>query len=189
MNVYDFDNTIYHGESGVDAFFFYLKRHPQLLLALPWGIHAVARYKRGSLSIDDAIAQYSGTIEAFCRKHITDPDGDVKRFWDTHMHKIKPFYLAQRKPDDVILSASMDIFLAEICRRLGIGTFIGSVTDVERMRMISFCYRENKVAAFRAAFPDAVVENFYTDSLNDTPMIELAQNAFLVKGDVVTKIK
>ncbi|MBR4726340.1 MAG: haloacid dehalogenase-like hydrolase [Clostridia bacterium] len=189
MNVYDFDNTIYRGESGVDAFFFYLKRHPQLLLALPWGIHAVARYKKGKLSIDDAIAQYSGTIEAFCRKHITEPADDVKRFWDTHMHKIKPYYLAQRRPDDVILSASMDIFLEEICRRLGIGNFIGSVTDVANMRLVSFCYRENKVEAFRAVYPDAKVENFYTDSVNDTPMIEMSEHAFLVRGDEVTQIK
>lgn len=189
MNVYDFDNTIYQGESGVDMFFYYMKRHPQLLLALPWGIQAVVRYKTGKMSIEEAIDRYSGTIEDFCRKHITDPDGDVKRFWDTHMHKIKPFYLAQRRPDDVILSASMDVFLAEICRRLGIGTFIGSVTDVERRKLISFCYRENKVKAFRAAFPDARVENFYTDSVNDTPMIEMAEHAFLVKGDQITQLK
>jgi len=35
MNVYDFDGTIYNGDSTVDFFLFALKRKPSLLLNVP----------------------------------------------------------------------------------------------------------------------------------------------------------
>ena len=79
--------------------------------------------------------------------------------------------------------------LEEICRRLNIKNYVGSEVDLERRKLINFCYRENKVKIFKEKFPDAVIDNFYTDSLNDQPMIDLAQNAFLVKGNKITKIK
>ena len=31
MRVFDFDNTIYDGESGLDIFLFYLKKEPKLI--------------------------------------------------------------------------------------------------------------------------------------------------------------
>lgn len=35
MKVYDFDNTIYSGESTVDYYFFLLKKNPKLFCLLP----------------------------------------------------------------------------------------------------------------------------------------------------------
>lgn len=37
MNVYDFDNTIYRGESAVDLFWYYLKQDKSLLLLCAGG--------------------------------------------------------------------------------------------------------------------------------------------------------
>lgn len=188
MNVYDFDNTIYRGETGVDLFLYYLKRDPKLLAAIPWALNCITRYKARLITLDQAIEDYSGVIEDYCRG-IEDIDGDIEKFWDKNSCKIKSFYLRQRRDDDVILSACVDVVLEEICRRLNIKNYIATETDVETRKLISFCYRENKVKAFREKYPDAVIENFYTDSYNDKPMIELAQNAFIVKGDKITKIK
>ena len=49
MNVYDFDNTIYEGESGVDLFLGYLKKEPRLLAKLPMAIKCIFQYKTGFL--------------------------------------------------------------------------------------------------------------------------------------------
>ena len=72
---------------------------------------------------------------------------------------------------------------------MNIKNFVGSEVDLEKRKLISFCYRENKVKAFKEKYPNAEIDNFYTDSLNDQPMIDLAKNAFLVKGDKLIKIK
>lgn len=187
MNVYDFDNTIYRGETGVDLFKFYLKKDPKLLTMLPTALKCITKYKATKMSIDDAVDNYAGFIEDYSQG-IEDLEGDIEKFWDKNSSKIKSFYLKQRKDDDVILSACIDVVLEEICRRLNIKNYIATQTDESR-KLVSFCYRENKVKAFKERYPDAEIENFYTDSMNDKPMIDLARNAFLVKGDRIVKIK
>lgn len=188
MNVYDFDNTIYKGESAIDFFVYYLKRDPKLLAYVPKVIVALFKYKARKISIDEALSEYGTLVEDYCSK-ITDLEGDIKKFWDINCKKIKPFYFTQRKDDDVILSAGFDIVLEEIGRRMNIKNIVSTETDREKFKILNFCFRENKVKAFKARYPDAVIENFYTDSLNDQPIIDLAENAFLVKGNKITKIK
>lgn len=188
LNVYDFDNTIYNGESGVDLFLFYLKKDPKLITLFPTAVKAIARYKSTKMSIDDALENYAGVVEEYA-KTIDDIHADINKFWDKNSNKIKSFYFKQRKDDDVILSACIDVVLEEICRRLDIKNYIGSETDLVNYKLVNFCYRENKVKAFKKRYPDAVIENFYTDSYNDQPMIDLAQNAYLVKGDKLIRIK
>lgn len=188
MNVYDFDNTIYKGESGVDLFLYFLKRDPKLITALPWAISCIARYKATKMTLDEALNKYAGVIESYAAK-IDDIEGNVTKFWDKNIKKIKPFYLEQRRDDDIIISACVDVVLEEICKRIGIKNYVGSAVDLKKRKLLNFCYRENKVKVFKEKFPDAVIDNFYTDSYNDQPMIDLAKNAYLVKGDKITKIK
>lgn len=188
MNVYDFDNTIYRGESAVDLFQYYLKRDKSLLRYAPEVASALLRYKRGKIGIDEALSVYGARVSAYFRT-IPDFDADLKHFWDTHMHKIKPFYARLHQPDDVILSASPERVLTEVCRRIGIVHCIGTQMDEETGRITRFCFRENKVGCLLDRFPNAKVDHFYTDSFNDQPIIDLAEHAFLVKGDRIKQLK
>lgn len=188
MNVYDFDNTIYSGESAIDFFLYFLKKDLKLLRYVPQVFKALIDYKAQRISIDDALGKYAVIVEDYCRS-VDDLQGDIKKFWDKNLKKIKPFYSEIRKEDDVILSAGFDIVLEEMGIRTGIKNIVATETDRDNFRIVNFCFRENKVKAFRAHYPDAVIENFYTDSLNDQPIIDLAQNAYLVKGNKIKKIK
>ena len=51
------------------------------------------------------------------------------------------------------------------------------------------CFLENKVKIFRELYPDAHIANFYTDSMNDKAMMDIADHVYLVKKDRITKIK
>lgn len=188
MNVYDFDNTIYNGESAIDFFVYFLKRDPKLLLYVPKVVRALARYKMRRISIDEALSEYGTLVEEYCRS-TENLDEHIRNFWDKNIRKIKPFYYGIRNDDDVILSAGFDVVLAEMGRRMNIKNIVATETDRENFRIVNFCFRENKVKAFKKHYPDAVIENFYTDSLNDQPIIDLAENAYLVKGNKITKIK
>lgn len=188
MNVYDFDNTIYKGESAIDFFLYYMKRDPKLIAYIPKVMVALMKYKAQKITIDEALNEYGTLVENYCRS-VSDLDGDIKKFWDKNIDKIKPFYADIRKEDDVILSAGFDIVLEEMGRRLDIKNIVSTETDRKNFTIKTFCFRENKVKMFKKYYPDAVIENFYTDSLNDRPIIDLAQNAYLVKGNKITKIK
>ena len=188
MNVYDFDNTIYKGESAIDFFIYFIKYDPKLLLYTPKVLTALIKYKMRKISIDQALNEYGTIVEEYIRK-TENFDEHIKKFWDKNLKKIKPFYSKIRKDDDVILSAGFDVVLSEMGKRINIKNIIATETDPNEFRIINFCFRENKVKAFFKHYPDTRIENFYTDSLNDQPIIDIAQNAYLVKGNRIKKIK
>ena len=75
MNVYDFDDTIYDGESTLHLFFFYLKKKPSLLRYMPKVLKAFARYKKGLVSVDEMLTQYAPIVESMFNE-VVDLEND-----------------------------------------------------------------------------------------------------------------
>jgi phosphoserine phosphatase len=188
MNVYDFDNTIYRGESTLDLFFYYLKKQPSLVKYLPKAIIGLTKYKLRMIPVNSLLTNYAVFAEDFL-KGIQTLDEDMEDFWDKHMHKVKPFYAIQQQEDDLIISASPEFFLKVLFKRIGINNLIGTTIDKDKGKVNFVCFRENKVPAFQSRYPDAIIENFYTDSMNDKPLMALAKNVFMVKGNRIKQIK
>lgn len=189
MNVYDFDNTIYKGESMFDLFLFYIRKYPRLLKYFKDVVKLVKIYKKGNMTITDMLEKYAPVIEGETAK-ILDCENDPKEFWDRHQKNIKPFYKSIQQPDDVIITASPDYTMNEICRRIGVNNLICSTYDADRNKLTFFCLKDNKVKAFRERYPDTEIDNFYTDSpKNDQPLIDISRNAYLVRGKKISKIK
>ena len=118
------------------------------------------------------------------------PDARVeaKAFWDGHIDRIFPWYLARRREDDLVISASPDFLIGEACRRLGIA-YIATGMDTRTGRIIGEnCRGEEKVRRFREIYGDAPVEEFYSDSLSDRPMMDLAERGYLVKNGAVVRL-
>ena len=188
MNVFDFDNTIYRGESFVDIFIMVLKRDPSLLKNVPYMVNGIVQYKAGTLRLENVFEKYSKIFEDYVST-IDDLDGLVTEFWDKHIRKIKPFYDDVRTEDDLVISASPEIVIAEICRRIGIKNYIGSQFDRETGKLGRVCFREKKIEAFFERYPDGRIENLYTDSMHDKPLMDISDNVYFVKGNKITKIK
>ncbi|MCR4615014.1 MAG: haloacid dehalogenase-like hydrolase [Clostridiales bacterium] len=189
MNVFDFDNTIYDGESAVDMFKLFMKHHPALIKYTPNVVRAVVNYKRGKISIDDVFKDYGGFIEEIWQSMDDVEEILTKEFWQKNGKKIRPFYKDIHTDNDIVVSASPELLLREQCLRMGIKDCIGSQMDLESKKIIFPCFRENKVKAFRMKYPDEVIENFYTDSHNDKAMMDISKNVYLVKKEKITKIK
>ncbi len=189
MNVFDFDNTIYDGESTLDMFFFYIVRKPWLIKMLPTVLKAFARYKKGEVSLSEALERYAPLVEKDILR-VVDFEKDPGEFWDRHMKKIKPLYEELRSDDDLIITASPDFNVEEICKRLGIKRYLASRINRET-GLIEFAnLRENKIKAFLEQYGECEIENFYTDSPeNDAVMVDKAKHAFIVRKNKVTQIK
>lgn len=188
MNVYDFDNTIYDGESPFELFFYYLKKKPFLIRFMPKVLVYLGKYKLGKVSMESLITDHLGFTEDLIRG-LDNYEADLAKFWDKRMHKIKPFYKAQQHEDDLIISASPEVLLCEIFKRLNIKNYIGTTLDFDIGKITFACFRENKAIAFKKHYPGIVIENFYTDSHNDKALMDLAENVFFVKGNKIKQIK
>lgn len=179
MNIYDFDKTIYASDSTKDFYFYSLKKHPSILLTVPYMALGFFLYVIGAIEKTRA----KEIMYRFLR-HIPDVDADIEDFWDKNEHKIKPWYRNRQRGDDVIISASPEFLLAPICARLGIKHLIGSRVDKKTGKYTGKnCHDTEKVTRLNEVMPDAHCEEFYSDSLSDTPLAEISDKAMIIKGD------
>ena len=189
MNVYDFDNTIYDGESCFDLFRFYLRKDHALLRLLPQVVAAFGKYKKGQVTAEAFLESYAPLVEEKLRA-IDDIEADMRAFWDTHERRIKPLYASLRQEVDWVITAAPDFSMREICRRIGVTHCLATQVELPSCRITHFNLCGNKVRAFLEACPDGHIDKFYTDSpQNDAPLIELAQSAFVVRGNRITQVK
>ena len=183
MNVYDFDQTIFHPDSSY-AFFRYCLRHfPRVVMQQPGQkLKAVFSFFTGGDSAD--AAPLKETLFSFL-VYLPDVEATVDDFWKENEKGIAAWYLEQKKPDDLIISASPEFLLRPICEKLGV-SLIATPMDPFTGHVLGLnCHDREKVRRFRAEYPDAVIDNFYSDSFADAPLAEIAQKAFLVKKDQI----
>lgn len=189
MNVYDFDETIYDGESSVEFILAYLREDPRIITFMPTVFKVLIQYKREKITFDDFVGKYADELKKYFETNTVDIPSLVTKFWDKRIRKIKPFYKEIQREDDVIITASPKFMMKDICDRLGIRHLIATDFDIQTGEVRKACFREGKIDCFREAFPDGIIDNFYTDSLNDKFLFPFAKHVFMVKKDKITQIK
>jgi HAD superfamily phosphoserine phosphatase-like hydrolase len=183
MNVYDFDNTIYNGDSTLDFYLFALKKRPTLIRYLPTQVFGFLKYLFGICTK----LEFKEKFYCFLNG-IPDIDQLIKVFWDRKEARINDWYLNSKKDSDLIISASPTFLLEPICNRIGIKHLIAS--EVNKNTGVcegENCYGEEKVIRFQKEFEDIVINEFYSDSLSDTPLSLLAGRRFIVRGRNIIK--
>lgn len=185
MNVYDFDKTVYDGDSTLDFYFFCIKKRPVVLKAVFKQFNGFLLFllkKRNKTQFKESFFSFLS--------YINNIDDILNLFWEEKQSKIKNFYIKQKKEDDVIISASPYFLLKPICKKLNINNLIASNVDKQTGEYKGKnCKGEEKVIRFYDKFKNNEIEEFYSDSLSDTPMMKISKRAFLVKGDNIIKWK
>ncbi len=182
MNVYDFDDTIYKGDSTANFFLYCLKKHPKMIITFPSTAWAVFRFyvlKKGTKT------QFKEVFYRFLK--YCDVEKDLEDFWNVHMHRIKIWYRQQHKDNDVIISASPEFLLKIPCQKSGIKYLMASKVDPHSGKYTGEnCHGKEKVRRFYEKFGNnTVIDEFYSDSYNDTPLAEIAVQSFMVKDDEI----
>ena len=189
MNVFDFDNTIYDGESTFDFYLFCVKHHPKAIKFMFIVVWSLIKYKMCLVS-ETQLMNLAETYISGLLRCCPDAKELAEKFWEKKFGKIKPFFKDVFSEDDVIVTASFGFLLRPVLNKLGVKNALMSEVDLEKAEVIRLCYRKNKVKLFNENFPDAYVKDVYTDSLNDTPLMSLAhENVYLVKGNKVKNIR
>ena len=110
---------------------------------------------------------------------IDDFEEQIEKFWDKHEKRISKWYLAQKKPDDLIISASPDCIIAPIAKRLGV-KYMASEYDREFGVFTNNLMYAKEKARYMIDHGFPVIDNFYSDSLSDTPIALCAEKAHLI---------
>lgn len=183
MNVYDFDGTIFYSDCSIGFGLWCMKRHPIFWFTFfPGLMISLIKYKMG------IIPNYRLQRKLFSYlTMIDDYDEQIERYWDKNEKRISEWYLAQKRSDDLIISASPDCIIGPIAKRLGV-KYIATKYDRESgVFLNNLMYAKEKAKyIFDHGFPK--IDNFYSDSLSDTPLALCAEKAYLVKNKATTVV-
>jgi phosphoserine phosphatase len=142
----------------------------------------LAKYKKGSIQnylMQRKLYSYLTMIDDF--------DVQIEKFWDKYEKRISAWYLAQKRPDDLIISASPICVIEPIARRLGVH-FMATDYDREYGVFIDNLMYAKEKARYMADHGFPMIDNFYSDSLADTPLALMAEKAHLVTKRATTVV-
>lgn len=177
MNAYDFDGTIYRGDSSVDFYIYCLRKFPWILFLLPYQLLGILAYKCRICSKETEKSIFFSFL-----RFVPNVTCVVNNFWLKNLKHIAAWYLKQQKQDDIIISASPEFILAPLCSRLGIIHLLASKVDIHTGKLTcKNCYGDEKVNRLREYLKDVHISHFYSDSRSDYPLAQIADQAFLVK--------
>ena len=151
-----------------------MNRHPHLWLTFfPKAVRNLIRYKKGKMT------RARMMLEFFSILRLRDFDTLIERYWETHEKNISAWYLAQKKPDNLIISASPSCIIEPIARRLGV-QYVATEYDREFGVFTDNLMFAKGKARYIIDHDFPVIENFYSDSLADTPIALCAEKAHMV---------
>ena len=176
MNVYDFDQTIFYPDSSVCFVMYCIRKHPKAFLHQILGTAARGAGKLAGMTSTKRLKEKMFSFVS----RLPDVDAEIAAFWQEYWKNIQPWYLAKKREDDLIISASPDFLVRPAAEMLGVRLIATSMDKQTGKIEGANCRGEEKVRRFGAEFPGETVDEFYSDSLSDTPMARQAKRAFIV---------
>ena len=183
MNTYDFDKTIFYPDSSACFYKYCLRKHSAAVLkTLPKSFVKAVQYAAGKIETKELKEQLFSFLQS-----IENIDAVLASFWKENMGGVGNWYLEQKRDDDIIISASPYFLLEPVCRELGVRLIATPMDKKTGKIQGKNCHDSEKVRRFYEEYPGAHTENFYSDSLSDSPMAEIADNAYMVKKHKLSK--
>ena len=177
MNVFDFDKTIFHGDSTAKFYKYCLVKYPKTLKHLPSMVCAFAGYyilKKGTKT------QCKEIFYRFLRE-IPDVDKAVEDFWSKNFDGIFDWYNKIHDSSDIVISASPEFLLEGVCQKLGVAKMMASPVDKKTGKYNGQnCHGEEKVRRFYEYLPQGEIDEFYSDSISDLPLAKISKKAFVI---------
>lgn len=183
INAYDFDGTIYDGDSSADFYFYCLKRNKKVLLQLPVQFIGTILY---ILKIYNK-TKFKEKVFSFL-KRIDDTDEYVKDFWKENKKNIKEWYFKQKESTDVIISASPEFLLKPLEEEMNFKVIATKVNKKTGEFESLNCHDFEKIKRYEELY-NKKIKRFYSDSIKaDRPMLEYAEEGYLVVKNEITKL-
>ena len=178
IDVYDFDGTIYDGDSTVDFFFFTLFRNPRMIVKLPVIFWYACLYLLHIVPLQT----FKSHFFSFVTK-IKDIDQEIELFWKKKEKKINTYFLEnmKEKKTTYVISASPEFLLKPFLNKWKNISVIASVVDKKTGKYTGKnCKGEEKIKRLDQKVKKYEIEHFYSDSLHDLPLANISKKSYFV---------
>jgi phosphoserine phosphatase/putative flippase GtrA len=184
VNVYDFDHTVYQGDASFDFIVFCLMHHPKLLKYAPRQARALFYYVLGVWRRGHVKQELFAFVQ-----DLPDMPGTLAAFWASHQRKIASWYINQKQPSDIIISASPEFLLQPMVYKLGVQPVLATQMDAKTGKITGKdCRAAEKVRRLHAYDAAVQINECYSDNLSDLPMLKLARQPFVVRKNKRTPL-
>ena len=121
MDVYDFDGTLYRGDSTRDFLLWCARRYPSVLATLPrtgvaaircFGLHAIEK-----TAFKSALYRFLARVPYL--------EAELARFWEARANRIGG--PCNPQPGDLVISAGPEFLLRDVCAERGLALIASQV--------------------------------------------------------------
>lgn len=182
--VYDFDGTIYDGDSSIDFFKFCIKKNKRVLFYLPKIFLFTVLYLFRIIDVKTYKEKFFSYLRLF-----DNIDSLVDEFWKNYNKKINQFFLDDVLKNDAkiyVVSASFDFLLNGYLKQFSNVNLIATNYNLNTYKIEGEnCRGKEKINRLNKCDKKIKVEKFYSDSFHDIYLAQKAKQAYLVdKGNV-----
>ena len=185
INIYDFDKTIYAGDCSLDFYIFSVNKNLKILVCLPIQLWHFVLF----IVKLETRTNFKSHFFVFLKK-IDNPASYVDEFWAGRYIKVQEWYQKLEHSKDVIISASPEFLLQPAFERLGAHALIATRMDMHSGEIKGEnCRGQEKVYRLHQELGYPIIRKAYSDSLSDLPILTLAEEGYIVKGDKIIKLR
>lgn len=189
IDVFDFDGTIYDGDSTVDFLKFAIMRHPSVL---PCFISPLLFALRMAVTRKFSLTAFKDRLFSGLAGRI-DLAGEAEAFWKSEKTRDRLgewFSRRERTLPVVIASASPDFELRPAASLLGADLLIATPCDPKTGHLTGpNCKSAEKIRRIGETLGEVQVRSMYTDDVKaDGPLLVIAEEQYLVTHGVVTRL-
>ncbi len=181
MNVYDFDKTLFWGDSE-DRFFDFLETKKG------YGFH-VWRFHFYEYLADHKLIHKTFARQRQYRVLLRINKKDnlerlLNEYWDSVEQYLMPWYENVKRPDDIIASGTPRFIMEPIVRRMGLKNLVATEMDTRTAKIDGhFAVAEGKLENFLKQYTKDDIDLFYSDAWSDHFLADIAKQAYMVDKD------
>lgn len=187
FTVYDFDGTIYDGDSTFDFIKYLIKQKKSTIFHIPKMCLYLIKYKLKLIKKETMKECFFEIFNKF-----ENIDELIKEFWNKNDYKLKDFFTQKKThKNDIIASASPHFLLEPIANKYKVEYLFASPVDKKTGKYNGInCHGVEKVRLINTKYKDCIIEEMYSDDAKaDRPLLELANQSFIVKKNEIIKYK
>ena len=197
LSVYDFDKTIYNGETLNDFYRFYLIKKPWKIYTVIFQLWYFLLYVLKIINLEKLKENF---LCFFKGENIGELKKLIREFWEKKESKInlwvKDEILKNKKETEILvaISASPTFLIIDRLRLMGFDVVIGTDFLFESTKFHSHitsknCKNYEKVKRLDKWAEDNNIQydivNFYSDSIADKPLFDLAEHKYWIKKGIL----
>lgn len=186
-DLYDFDKTVFNGESGSEFWLFCLKRHPSIIRFLPkQAVGLFGYYVFRKISKKHSKELFYSYLKAI------DAEKEAELFWQENAVKMNEWFRPREHDVKTVVCSASPVFqIKPICDKLGVDLLVATrMNPSTGLIKGKNCKNTEKVRRLEEEAADYEFRDVYTDNLiSDGPILELAmRNKFHIQNGKRSRI-